>query len=595
MERNEPAYRRSEGRDAIRTRSRAAAARRSRAREALQARLLGARLSLTAAVCGLALSAALIGIAAQPGSARAATVTAALVKDINPAGSGAPVSLIASAGTLFFVADGDFAGGELWKSDGTAAGTVMVKDIYPHVDDDYAYRPDWLTDVGGTLFFSADDSTHGRELWKSDGTEGGTVMVKDINPDGSSGPGSLTDVGGTLFFSARDSTHGRELWKSDGTEGGTMMVKDFDPDPESGPQWLADVDGTLFFILGETELWKSDGTAAGTVMVKDISPGSESASVGGSLTDVGGTLFFAADDGTHGRELWTSDGTAAGTVMVKDINPDGFGVSWLINVGNTLFFSGTDGTHGLELWKSDGTEAGTVMVKDIDPSSSGIGPGSLTALDGMLFFSADDGTHGREPWTSDGTAAGTVMVKDIHPGAASALSVDAGGTLFFGAADGIHGLEPWTSDGTEAGTTMVKNIDPCGSSYPYAFTDVDGTLFFGADDGTHGHELWRTSPMSLPSGRDQSCTTLQVRKRVHRLIARGRVSPNHSDERVIVTLQKKRNGTFVKIARKRPTLAARSRYRAFFERPAAGRCRIVARFPGDEDHRPSSARRNFRC
>src|ERR687892_607557 len=204
MERNEPAYRRSEGRDAIRTRSRAAAARRSRAREALQARLLGARLSLTAAVCGLALLGALIGIAAQPGSARAATVTAALVKDINPAGSGAPDSLIASAGTLFFVADGDFAGGELWKSDGTAAGTVMVKDIYPHVDDDYAYRPDWLTDVGGTLFFSADDSTHGRELWKSDGTEGGTMMVKDIDPDGSSGPGSLTDVGGTLFFSARE-------------------------------------------------------------------------------------------------------------------------------------------------------------------------------------------------------------------------------------------------------------------------------------------------------------------------------------------------------------------------------------------------------
>jgi ELWxxDGT repeat protein len=553
MERQEFPYRRSDVPDAIRSRSRAVAGRRSRPREALQARLLGARLSLTtAALYGLALSVALIGIAAGPGSARAATVTAALVKDINPAGSGAPDSLIASAGTLFFVADGDFTGGELWKSDGTAAGTEMVKDIYPHVDDDYAYRPDWLTDVGGTLFFSADDSTHGRELWKSDGTEGGT-----------------------------------------------MMVKDFDPDPESGPQWLAEVGGTLFFILEETELWKSDGTEAGTVMVKDISPGSESASVGGSLTDVGGTLFFAADDGTHGRELWTSDGTAAGTVMVKDINPDGFGVSWLTNVDNTLFFSGTDGTHGLELWKSDGTEAGTVMVKDIDPSSSGIGPGSLTALDGMLFFSADDGTHGREPWKSDGTAAGTVMVKDIHPGAASALSVSpfttAGGTLFFGAADGIHGLEPWTSDGTEAGTTMVKNIDPCGSSYPYAFTDVDGTLFFGADDGTHGHELWRTSPMSLPSGRDQSCTTLQVRKRVHRLIARGRVSPNHSDERVIVTLQKKRNGTFVKIARKRPTLGARSRYRAFFERPAAGRCRIVARFPGDEDHRPSSARRNFRC
>ena len=165
----------------------------------------------TAALCALALS-ALIGIA-QPGSARAATVSAALVKDINPAGSSAPESLIVSGGTLFFVADGDFTGGELWKSDGTAAGTVMVKDIYPDVDDDYAYRPDWLTDVGGTLFFSADDSTHGRELWKSDGTGAGTVMVEDIDPDGSSAsPGFLTDVGGTLFFAADDGVHGRELW-----------------------------------------------------------------------------------------------------------------------------------------------------------------------------------------------------------------------------------------------------------------------------------------------------------------------------------------------------------------------------------------------
>ena len=124
-----------------------------------------------------------------------------------------------------------------------------------------------LAPLMGSLYFSAKDDTHGRELWKSDGTAAGTVVVKDVRP-GSEGslPRGLTDVGGTLYFSAGDGTHGGELWRS-------------------------------------------DGTATGTVMVKDIWAGSKGSHPSG-LTDVGGTLYFAADDGTHGWELWKSDGTA---------------------------------------------------------------------------------------------------------------------------------------------------------------------------------------------------------------------------------------------------------------------------------------------
>src|SRR5262245_15155286 len=87
--------------------------------------------------------------------------------------------------------------------------------------------PAWLAEVNGTVFFSADDGETGRELWKTDGTAAGTLLVKDISP--SPIPNSvenLTDLNGTLFFTTNDGTNGYELWKSDGTAAGTVMVKD---------------------------------------------------------------------------------------------------------------------------------------------------------------------------------------------------------------------------------------------------------------------------------------------------------------------------------------------------------------------------------
>ncbi|MFQ5514999.1 MAG: ELWxxDGT repeat protein [Myxococcota bacterium] len=238
-------------------------------------------------------------------------------------------------------------------------------------------------------------------------------------------PGNLTNVGGILFFNANDGTIGIELWKSDGTEAGTVLVKDTLPGAVVTTFfWFTNVNGTLFFAAGgrptETELWRSEGTEPGTVLVKDINPGVFGSSPS-DFVNVNGTLFFAADDGVNGSELWKHDGTPTGTVLVKDVRP-GAGSSFprlLTNSNGTLFFIADDGTNGLELWTSDGTSAGTLRAADVVPGTGGSDPAGFLFTGERVFFSAATEAFGRELWalpvTNDGDGDGVLDHVDNCP------------------------------------------------------------------------------------------------------------------------------------------------------------------------------------
>src|SRR5215218_2060668 len=361
-------------------------------------------------------------------------------------GSSAPDSVLRTKKWIYFQATTVKYGEELWKSDGTKSGTKVVKDIVPGPGD--SGPEDIVSTAPRTTFFRAWDKNHGEELWKTDGTTKGTTLIKDINPDlppgarckqgdcgipkGWSHPDTVTVMGKQVFFAADDGKHGVELWKSDGTEKGTTLVKDINTvKGNSNPNDKGDainrsaeveklyvVGKTLYFRASDgkhgVELWKTDGTESGTKLVKDINPAAPApintackirkSCVGSSwadaMTRVGKTLYFTAKDGKHGLELWKSDGTVKGTREVKDIKPGKIGSNpdSLTAVGGILIFAAAAGKDGPELWGSDGTWAGTTLLGDLAPGAIGSEPGELTTSGRFLYFAASTPSAGEELW-----------------------------------------------------------------------------------------------------------------------------------------------------------------------------------------------------
>jgi ELWxxDGT repeat protein len=491
----------------------------------------------TVLALGIVISGAATVAATDPG-------TAYLVKDIYPGqswsdeygeyvpNSSDPDYLTDAAGTLFFAATGP-GGRELYTSDGTSDGTVRLNVR----TGSKSATPLYITAIGSNVFFSAIGTGGlGRELWMSDGTQGGTHLAADINPgSNSSEPRYLTAMGGKLYFSANGGGgRGRELWVSDGTPGGTHIVRDIRAGKKSSdPQEITAVGNRIFFRAATpvNSLWSSDGTEAGTVNipitgVEDVF----------ELTRVGTQLFFVSEE--------APDGPYSGRQTVRVVHPSAqtstrmmdlpecsdqiychydcgdstcrFGFD-LTAVGDLLFFATTTD----KLWRSDGTKAGTFKVTNLFGCNvnQGVCAKSFTDVGGTLFFVAPRWTYSgpngeyqqvsTEVWKSNGTAAGTAQVKVMPPygpfyepgpcpaepkycanyvvGASAALE----GQYYFSGPDGYL----WQSDGTADGTKRACAAqDPC-PQYPRHFTVSDSSLYVTGDDfDVQGRELWHFNP-----------------------------------------------------------------------------------------------------
>lgn len=363
-----------------------------------------------------------------------------------------------------------------------------------------------MATLGDYVIFVGHDEDHGRELWRTDGTTEGTMLVKDI----AEGPDSSRITGlclwrDELYFGADDGHCGKELWKTDGTADGTRLILDHFPGPSDGdPHYFGPAEEWLFYLSYDgshgKELWRTGGDPENTVLVADLRAG-PIGSEPWDLTAFKRALYFCASSAACGEEIFISDGTPKGTLILKDIvtGEGNSGPDSLTVLGDHLYFTCDDGIHGEELWVTDGTPGGTRLAADIypirmNPSSL---PGNLTAVGERVFFTVYHQITGEEVWVSDGTLDGTHLVRDIVPGAPGSSPADLtalGGQLFFTAQTGMYGRELWASDGTPEGTRLVEDIRKgAEGSHPHHLYADGESLFFAAAENTDGETLWRYS------------------------------------------------------------------------------------------------------
>lgn len=411
----------------------------------------------------------------------------------------------------------DFNKGEVepWVSDGTAGGTVLLKDIAPG-----ELSSDSFLFVRGAnnLLFQANDTVHGFEFWITDGSSSNTKLMLDLNPGEASSVNSENTLLSLLLGNLNNPSSGiifpatvkrsAKVFYSDGSAENTREIFDDsgDGDSSSSPgDFIRLGDNVLFSARSTTkgeELFRTQGSRKTTKLLKNINRGGDSYP-GNFVKNGRDKIIFTAENYKRGEELWITDGTARGTKLLKDIVPGIRGSEPTIfkaRRGKRNFLTSSDETHGEELWITKGTRRSTRLIRDIAAGANGSDVSDVVRLGRKLIFSANDQINGNELWISNGTEASTAMLLNISAGASGSYPDDLavlGDKVFFSANDGIHGKEIWMTDGTSAGTQLLKDIEVGASgSGPDKLVVSGSYLYFVAETAANGQELYRTDGTS---------------------------------------------------------------------------------------------------
>jgi ELWxxDGT repeat protein len=328
----------------------------------------------------------------------------------------------------------------LWVINGETNQVQMLKDNLSSI-------PTHITDLNGIALFTE----NGTNLWRSDGTEAGTYKIKDLPVWKIVSDGTYAYISDQL-----------DVWKSNGTASGTVKMNlrqpievttNTDDSTSVLASSLTEWNGNIFFIeqyyygykfkklngnasinLAETGCHLDCGTTCTVCDGFGIT-----ASTLNSIYPTSSGIYFFGEANASGSglyELWKSDGTVSGTIKVLTFSagvvPSNRNTTEPPRANNynsypkqsyddIFYFTASDPTHGVELWRSDGTAAETFMVKDINTGTADSKPLDLGVIDGICYFSAKTADNGREIWKSDGTEAGTVLVQDLNPGVSNGV------------------------------------------------------------------------------------------------------------------------------------------------------------------------------
>jgi ELWxxDGT repeat protein len=393
------------------------------------------------------------------------------------------VPAVANGAVFFAVTGAD--GEQLWRTDGTPEGTRRFAAVPLSFD-----RPLALAGFPGQVFFvaplAATDPSSPLELFVSDGTAAGVHQLTGGSGPLSSSPANLVAAGSELYFGAASSSSGVTLWHSAGTAASTLPVA-VSPAPGT-PAPVAAFGGVVFqqFVGASLQLWRSDGTVAGTQALTGFSA---PLSVAASCRPLagGGFVYFAVTNQGGGGAIWRSDGTRQGSAELFALPATTLGVERLALANGDFYLVLDNAQGGVDVWRSDGTAGGTLPLTDLGRQEEAADQ-DFVVFRNVVYFLLIDRAEVRELWQTDGTMAGTAPVPFVDRGSASVFDLVAtGGSLYYFSFAAIGGSSSlMRSDGTVAGTVELGSF--VGS--PGGITPFSNGIAFSADDGSHGDELW---------------------------------------------------------------------------------------------------------